>query len=130
MPNPIIERAARAACIEAGMAPDAEYRGGHTGFDWNWQSFVPEVCAVLRAIHEPLSDAVDYLFADAGAWETGAKDHPHEVYLMHCGKLRRDVASRLQTMIDVALADDHTFEARGLQPGETFIPIADITPPR
>jgi hypothetical protein len=61
--------------------------------------------AVLQAIREPIADAIDYLIADAEAWETGAKDAAHEIYLMHCGKLRRDVAAHLQAMVDAALEE-------------------------
>jgi hypothetical protein len=63
----IIERAARAACIEAGIAPDAEYRGGEIGIDWNWQSFVPEARAVLHAIREPSDGMVEAGKSD-GDW--------------------------------------------------------------
>ena len=51
---------------------------------------------------DAVADAIDYLLADAGAWEHGAKGNPHEVYLMHSGKLRRDIAARLRAMIAAA----------------------------
>jgi|TARA_R110002012_G_scaffold16958_20_gene64539 hypothetical protein len=91
MPNPIIERAARALQEDIGLDPGEA---------------VDAARAVLRAIREPLSDAAAYLVADAEAWETGAKDHTHEVYLLHCGKLRRDVAASIQPLIDAALGEE------------------------
>ena len=70
------------------------------------EAFRDQARAVLRTIREPLSNAAVYLVADAEAWETGAKDHPHEAYLMHCRKLRRDVAAGLQPLLDVALGEE------------------------
>ena len=96
MPNPIIERAARALARRDSVGP---------GDESEWPSYTNDVRAVLRAIREPLSDAAAYLVADAEAWETGAKDHTHEVYLMTCGKLRRDVAASIQPPIDAALGE-------------------------
>ena len=90
----INERAARALARRGGNGP---------GDESEWPSYTNDARAVLRAIREPLSDAAVYLVADAEAWETGAKDHPHEAYLMHCGKLRRDVAASIQPLIDAAL---------------------------
>jgi hypothetical protein len=44
-----------------------------------------------------IADAIEYLTAEA--WETGAEGSPHEVYLMHCGKLRREIAERLRGLL-------------------------------
>lgn len=43
-----------------------------------------------------IADAADYLIGDAEAWEKGSDGNPHEVYLKHCGKLRRDIAQKLR----------------------------------
>jgi len=59
------------------------------------------VIAVLSAFRSPIANASDYLKADAEAWEMGAKDTPHEVYLMHSGKLRRGVAKKLDAILAV-----------------------------
>lgn len=100
----IIERAARAVRDEfMRTAWRDKARPGHGEFTVDEESIAR---AVLRAIREPLSDAAVYLVADAEAWETGAKDHPHEAYLMHCGKLRRDVAARLKPLLDTALGEE------------------------
>jgi hypothetical protein len=58
------------------------------------------VRAVIAAIREPIFEASVYLKADAEAWESGANGSAHEVYLMHSGKLRRDIAERLDKMLE------------------------------
>lgn len=68
-----------------------------------WHRAANSVRAVLQEFRDPINDAITYLIADAEAWERRAKDDggPHEVYSMKCGKLRRDIAARLQSMLDV-----------------------------
>jgi hypothetical protein len=46
-----------------------------------------------------LADAIDYLLADAEAWEKGSENAPHREYLMHSGKLRRDLAAGLEALL-------------------------------
>lgn len=102
----MLERAARAMCDRYGYDPDSDDQlaFGKVG-DLNWNMFEDDVRAVIAAISEPIKDAAVYLRADAEAWETGAQGSTHEVYLMHCGKLRRDVADNLEAMIDAIIGD-------------------------
>lgn len=101
-----IERAARALCEIDGIDPDQKYRGdhsvGHEPFDYHWRCYQPRARAVIAAIREPISDASVYLKADAEAWESGAKGAAHETYLLHCGRLRRDIAAQIDALLEEA----------------------------
>ena len=80
-----IERAARALC---GL-------NGHPGDKSSWQSYVPQVCAVLEAIHEPSAS-----MREAGA-EVIRYVSPDEVALSHEG----DAANVWRFMIDAMHKD-------------------------
>ena len=54
MPNPIIERAARALCQLDGHPENISFEGAP-----RWQDYVEEACAVLRAIREPSEEMIE-----------------------------------------------------------------------
>lgn len=102
--NPL-ERAARALhkdYVESrrrmGVAPCDLPAWDDLGSDGKFSFYAP-ARAVLEAIREPIAEASIYLKADAEAWELGAKGAPHEVYLMECGRLRRAVAEKIDTLL-------------------------------
>ena len=84
-----MERAARALCGLDGHPGD-----GNEGKP-SWQSYVPQVCAVLEAIHEPSAS-----MREAGA-EVIRYVSPDEVALSHEG----DAANVWRFMIDAMRKD-------------------------
>ena len=97
MTNPIIERAARALCLQAGLDPDRKFKSS----DWSedtaphefaWHEFQPAARAVLRAIREPTGKMC-------------AEVSRREINLRKTENMPMSVDQIWQAMIDAALGD-------------------------
>ena len=118
------ELIARALCESDGRRKPDDLEPGNSPYPWDdevvdavvngephfyvWRLYVGRAQAATTALHEAglaiaprklIADAADYLIGDAEAWEKGSDGSPREVYLKHCGKLRRDLARQLRDQL-------------------------------